>query len=130
MKIIVVLLAVGLAGCSTQLQMMSRDGGKVYPGTISSNGMGGGSLTVTLDGKSCSGRFVQSSSGDSYGFAQTYGRRGVSTTFVQTMSGHGTYKALLSCTDGSGVRCDAEGSTTGSGICVDSRSKVYDMIYM
>lgn len=117
-----------LTGCASNMQLMSRDGGRIYQGTISSNGLGGGTLSVNLDGKNCSGRFVQTSSADTFGFVTTYGRR-TSTSFMQTFSGNGSYKALLTCSDGTGLRCDAEGSTSGGGICVDSGNRVYDMIY-
>lgn len=128
MKIIVIAALLALTGCASQMQLMQRDSGQVYAGKISSNGMGGGTLSVQLDGKSCSGQFVQASSGDSFGFAQTFGRGGA-TAMLLGSSGAPTYKALMTCTDGTGVRCDASGTTSGAGICVDSASRVFDMIY-
>jgi hypothetical protein len=128
MKFCAVLALLTLTGCAYSMQMMPRDSGQVYAGTISSNGFGSGKLSVQIDGRTCSGNFVQVGSGDSFGFAQTYGRR-PSTTLIQMSGGTETYKALLTCTDGMGLRCDASGSTSGGGVCVDSSSRVYDMMY-
>lgn len=118
-----------LSGCASNMQLMARDGGKVYQGNISSNGFGGGTLSVNIDGRTCAGRFVQTSSGDTFGFYTTYGAGLPKTSFLQTLSGSGTYKSLLTCSDGTGLRCDAQGTTTGGGICEDSNKRVFDMIY-
>lgn len=121
-------VALALTGCSYGMQLMPRDSGKVYQGSVQSNGAGSGTLSVALDGKTCAGNFVTTSSGDSFGFVQTYGARGMSTG-TAFMSGSSQYKAILSCSDGSGLRCDVSGSTSGGGICVDSHNRVYDLIY-
>ena len=118
-----------VSGCAYQMQMMPRDSGKIYSGRIQSNGAGSGSLAIDIDGRSCSGSFARAASGDSFGFFQSYGRRGNAVGSYQTYGGSSTYKALLSCSDGTGMRCDVEGAQTGGGICVDSTNRVLDMIY-
>lgn len=128
-----VAFSVLLSGCAYNLQLMPRDGGKVYAGKVSSNGMGSGSVSVDIDGKSCTGPFVTANSGTSYGFAQTFGNAGRTPFQASGLSimstGAPQYKALLTCSDGSGLRCDVQGEMQGAGICVDSNSKVYDLIY-
>ena len=129
MKIVCGLVAaLLLSGCGYQMQLMQRDNGQVYVGEVKSNGVGGGTLSVGLAGKTCMGNFVTASSGDSFGFAQTFGTGGSNSMMVQSF-GASRYKALLSCSDGSGLRCDVVGSQSGAGICVDSNQKVYDLIY-
>jgi hypothetical protein len=129
-KIFTLGLTLLLSGCAYQMQMMPRDSGTVYKGSVASNGMGTGNVTVALDGRICEGKFTQTASGDSFGFYQSYGSRGATSSgIVQSTSGAGKYKALLSCSDGTGLRCDVEGGQSGGGICVDSKNRVYDMIY-
>lgn len=128
-----VVFSATLTGCAYNLQLMPRDGGKVYAGKVASNGMGAGTVSVDIDGKSCNGPFVTTDSGSTFGFAQTYGNAGnqafQASGFSTMITGAGQYKALLTCSDGTGLRCDVRGQTQGAGICVDSNSKVYDLIY-
>ena len=124
-----VILAALLAGCAYQMQLMPRDGGKIYQGQIKSKGNGSGTLYVGLDGKTCSGNFATVASSDTFGLAQTFGSRGVTTTTVASTGGGAQYKALLTCSDGTGLRCDVTGTNSGGGVCVDSNNRVYDMLY-
>jgi len=110
------------------MQLMPRDSGKIYTGQVKSNGTGSGTVSVSLDGRTCAGNFVTAVSGDSFGLLQTFGTRGATTSTLQSF-GSSQYKALLSCSDGSGLRCDVIGSESGGGVCVDSRNRVYDMMY-
>lgn len=129
-KLVLLGCAVAMSGCSYTMQLMPRDGGALYQGQIKSNGAGGGTLSIALDGRTCAGNFVTVASGDTFGLAQTFGTRGISSTTFGAFSGHAQYKAMLSCSDNTGLRCDVSGSSTnGGGICVDSKSRVYDMIY-
>jgi len=119
-----------LSGCAYTLQLLPRDGGTIYTGSVQSNGMGSGTLSVNLGNRTCSGSFAKGASNDSFGFFQTYGKRGASSTgSVQSYGSTATFKALMSCTDGTGLRCDVEGGDSGTGICVDSKGQVFDMIY-
>jgi hypothetical protein len=130
MKNLFAIIAIAtLSGCAYTMQLMPRDSGKIYQGQIKSNGAGSGTLSIGLDGKTCSGTFVTVASGDTFGFAQTFGSRGAAASTIATSSGSAQYKALLTCSDGSGLRCDVTGSTSGGGVCVDSNNRVYDMMY-
>jgi hypothetical protein len=130
MKRIAIVVVVGaLSGCSYTMQLMPRDSGTIYSGQVKSNGAGGGTLSVALDGRTCSGSFVQAASGDSFGFIQSFGARSTNMSTIQSF-GSSQYKALLSCSDNSGLRCDVVGtSSSGAGVCMDSRSRVYDLMY-
>ena len=128
----VCVLAIAMSGCAYQMQFLPRDGGSIYAGSAQSDGMGGGTLSVQLNGRTYSGSFAQAYSGNTFGFFQTYGHRGAGSSVgsFQGFSGSNTFKALMACTDGTGLRCDIEGrEKTGVGICVDSKGRVFDMIY-
>jgi hypothetical protein len=129
-KMILLATVLILSGCSYTMQLMPRDGGTLYQGQIKSNGAGGGALSIGLDGRTCAGNFVTVASGDTFGLAQTFGSHGTTNTTFGAFAGHAQYKAMLSCSDNTGLRCDVSGSSTnGGGICVDSKNRVYDMIY-
>ena len=122
-----------LTGCGAlQIQVMSRENGNLYKGSIQGNGWGSGTITLPLENKVCTGPYAKGATNDSFGFFQTYGAKGgTSVGSMQNYSGSSTVKALLSCTDGTGLRCDfVGGGGTGTGICVDSKDKVYDAIVM
>lgn len=128
-EILIIGILAALTGCSYTMQLMPRDSGTIYTGKVKSNGAGGGTLSIALDGRTCAGNFVQAASGDSFGFIQSFGVRGSSMSTLQSF-GSSQYKALMSCSDRSGLRCDVVGtSSSGGGVCVDSRNKVYDMMY-
>ena len=127
------LIMIGLlSSCALQMQVMSRDNGTMYKGSVQGNGFGSGTISLSLDNKMCTGAFARGASNDSFGFFQTYGAKGSgSVGSVQNFGGSSTVKALLSCTDGTGLRCDfVGGSGTGTGICVDSKNQVFDAIVM
>ena len=71
-------LLLSLSGCSGIVQMMPRDSGKVYSGTVHGGIRGSGTITVTIDGEVFTGPFVRASSSESFGFFQQYGRGGAS----------------------------------------------------
>jgi hypothetical protein len=130
-RLFLVVMVLGLlSGCAYTMQLLPRDGGTIYAGNIQSNGMGSGTLSVNLGNRTCSGSFAKGASNDSFGFFQTYGKRGASSVgSVQSYGSTSTFKALMTCSDGTGLRCDVEGGDSGTGICVDSRGQVLDMIY-
>jgi len=131
-RLVFALVAVlALEGCAFKVQMMPRDAGTVYTGSIQQQTGSTGTVAVQIDDKACNGNFVKVASNDGFGFYQMYGSRGVTTGTVSMSGGAYFYKALLSCTDGSGLRCDVTGTGmgTGGGICVDSKNRVYDMMF-
>lgn len=134
MKIIISLIgALSLAGCAYNVTLMPRDSGKTYTGELNSNGGGSGSMTVALDGGSCTGPAARVASNQSFGFANTYARNSKGTTAsgftTVAMDGDTTVKAILSCSDGSGLRCDITGrNATAGGVCLDDKGRVYDVL--
>jgi len=121
-----------LSGCALQMQVMPRDSGTIYKGSVQGNGFGSGTMSVTLGDRTCSGSFSRGASNDSFGFFQSYGNKGTASVgSVQTYGGTATVKALMSCSDGTGLRCDfVGGGGTGTGICVDSKGQVFDVLVM
>lgn len=132
MKNIVSMLAavVALSGCAGYVQMMPRDSGKVYSGTVQGSATGAGTMTIDLDGQTFTGPLVRTGSSDSFGFIQQYGKRGMmSTGTMASVGGTATVKAILSSPAGRGLRCEftSDGSG-GGGVCVDDQGRVLDAI--
>lgn len=119
-----------LTGCAGKVQMMPRDSGKIHSGTVNSNGMGSGTMSITIDDEIYTGPIVRTSSGDSFGFVQQYGSKGASS-FGTVVSSGGTAnaKAMLASPNGRGLRCEFTSTgTSGGGICVDDKARVYDAV--
>lgn len=128
-----------LGGCATsyELTVMPRDSGKTYSGTMSGPGSGGGGpISVTIEGKTYSGTWVESvpayttgwvGGGVGYRGWGGWGWGGGGTVRMDTPGG-GAAKALLSAPDGSGLRCDLRGSRwSGGGECRDDKGRDYDV---
>lgn len=135
MKLSTVILALALAisGCAYNLTLMPRDSGKMYQGEMKGDGTGSGTLTVQIDGDTCTGLVARVASNQTFGFANTYGANNQGTranAFTTTSSfGDVAVKGILSCQSGKGIRCDMTGQgSSGGGICVDDAGKVYDVI--
>lgn len=123
-------LAALLTGCSGYVQMMPRDSGKVYTGTMQGSASGAGTMTIAIDGEQFTGPVVRTGSSDSFGFIQQYGTKtGITTGAIVGAGGTATVKALLSSPGGHGLRCEftSDGSG-GGGVCVDDRGRVLDAI--
>jgi hypothetical protein len=130
-RLAVLIAALALNGCAWQVQMMPRDSGKVYVGEGHGDGLGGGQVSITIEGRKYSGPVMRTASTDSFGFFQLYGSRGQST-FGTTASVGGTVyvKGLLSSPDNHGLRCDLTGDGMGhlGGICIDDDKRIYDVL--
>ena len=128
---IATLLLLGLlAGCSGTIQVMPRDSGKVYSGTVQGSATGAGTITIDIDGQTYTGPVVRTGSNDSFGFLQQYGKRGLTSTgTMASFGGTATIKAILSSPAGRGLRCEftSDGSG-GGGVCVDDLGRVLDAI--
>lgn len=119
-----------LAGCSGTIQVLPRDSGKVYSGTVQGSATGAGTITIDIDGQTYTGPVVRTGSNDSFGFMQQYGKRGVvSTGTMASVGSTATVKAILSSPTGRGLRCEftSDGSG-GGGICMDDQGRVLDAI--
>lgn len=120
---------VSLAGCASQVQMMPRDSGKVYSGTVQGNGTSG-TMSIAIEGEVYTGPVVRTTSSESFGFVQQYGSKGASS-FGTVVSSGGTanVKGILSSPSGRGLRCEFTSTGgAGGGICVDDMSRVYDAV--
>jgi hypothetical protein len=119
-----------LAGCSGMIQLMPRDSGKVYSGTVQGSATGAGTMTINIEGETYTGPVVRTGSNDSFGFLQQYGKRGLMSTGTMASIGNtATVKAILSSPAGRGLRCEfTSDGTGGGGICVDDQGRVLDAI--
>jgi len=124
------LAVVLLAGCAGKVQMMPRDSGKIYSGTVNGNGMGSGTMAITIDDEAYTGPVVRTSSGESFGFFQQFGSKGAPSIGTVVSSGAtANVKAMLASPNGRGLRCELTSTgASGGGICVDDKSRVYDAI--
>ena len=131
--------ALCLAGCAStyQLTVMPRDSGKLYTGVLGSLSGGEGPVSITIEGKTYSGTWVESVPARTTGWVHGgagYGYRGWGGwgwgggTISMDTPGGGAAKALLTASDGSGLRCDFRGTGSGGGgECRDDKGKEYDV---
>jgi hypothetical protein len=124
-----------LSGCAStyQLQLMPRDSGKLYTGVAHDAGNGEGSMSITIEGKTYNGTWVQSTPDRTTGYAYGgYGYRrgwgGLGTMVTIDNPNGAEAKALLTASDGSGLRCDfRSGQGYGGGVCRDDRAREFDV---
>ena len=123
------LVITAFTGCVVhrQVQLMPRDSGTIYIGTMQGS-LGSGSMTVVIDGRTYTGPAVVTGSNESFGFFQTYGGGRTATGISESVASRVTLKAILASTDGHGLRCDiaGDGNGHGSAICVDDKGRIYD----
>ena len=126
-----------LSGCATtyQMNLMPRDSGRMYSGTVHDDGSGEGRVTVQIESRTYTGTWVnmtpERTTGWAAGFGFGRGRFGFGSigTTITTQNPYGTEsKALLTAQDGSGLRCDfRSGSGFGGGSCRDDSGREYDV---
>ena len=129
------LAALALSGCAATYNMtvMPRDSGKTYQGTIQDDGRGEGPISVTIEGKTYNGSWVQSSPDRTTAYVSGgfgWGRRGFGGLNFITMDNPAGQeaKALLNAGDGSGLRCDLKSDRgRGGGLCRDDKGREYDV---
>jgi hypothetical protein len=138
MRHLALIAALALAGCAStyDLTVMPRDSGKLYTGIAEDLGTGEGRISITLDGKTYTGTWVetQPSQTTSYvtgglGWGWGWRGRGGLGTFITIDNPQGSEaKALLTAPDGSGLRCDFKsGQGRGGGVCTDDKARAYDV---
>jgi hypothetical protein len=135
MRALVLLAALGLAGCATnyQLSVMPHDSGKIYSGVATDNGSGQGPMAIDIESKHYTGTWVQTTPSTTYGYVSGgwgWGGRGwgLGSTVAMDNPGGAEAKALLQAQDGSGLRCDLRiGQGTGGGFCRDDAGRQYDV---
>ena len=106
--------ALALSGCATtyQLSLMPRDSGQIFTGVVHDTGGGEGPISVTIEGTTYNGSWVQASPDRSYGYVSGgygYGRRGW---------GGWAGGGMISMDNPYG---------TGGGVCRDDRGREYDV---
>lgn len=128
----------GLAGCAStyQLTLMPRDSGRTYSGVMDGLTSGQGPISVTIDGKTYNGTWVETApaytsgwvgGGMGYGYRGWGGFWGGGTVRMDTPGG-GAAKALLTASDGAGLRCELRGTRSGGGgECRDDKGREYDV---
>ena len=139
MRHLILTAALALAGCaatSYDLALMPRDSGKVYTGTADDTGGGEGRISITIEGKTYNGTWVETQPGTAtgyvsggFGFGGRRGGFGSLGSFITMDNPQGSEsKALLTAADGSGLRCDFRGGQgRGGGVCRDDRGREYDV---
>ena len=141
MRLVTLVAALALAGCATtnyDLVLMPRDSGKLWGGTAEDYGRGEGKISITIEGKTYNGVWVETQpsmstgyvmGGLGFGFGGRRGGFGSLGTFVTIDNPQGgESKALLTAGDGSGLRCDFKsGQGRGGGVCKDDKGREYDV---
>ena len=131
-------LAATAAGCAStyELTLMPRDSGKLYHGTAEDSGGSEGAITITIEGRTYTGTWVEVVPDRTTGFVSGgygYGSRrygwGMGGTVSMDTPGGGEAKALLRSADGAGLRCDFRGGggRAGGGLCRDDKGLDYDV---
>lgn len=128
--------ALALSGCATtyHLALMPRDSGRIYEGVATDTGYGEGPISITIEGRTYNGTWVQAVPDRTTGYVSGgfgFGRRGwgMGGGFISMDNPNGGLaKALLTAQDGGGLRCDLQGGAgRGGGVCTDDRGKMYDV---
>lgn len=124
------LTSIAITGCSGFVQMMPRDSGKVYQGSVQGSMGGAGKMAIVIDGEHYEGPVVRTGSNGSFGFVQTYGQRsGVTTGLGLGIGSEARVKAILSTSTGKGLRCEfTSDGNGGGGVCVDDSGRVLDAV--
>ena len=132
----IAIAALALSGCATtyHLAVMPRDSGTMYEGVATDTGYGEGPISITIEGRTYNGTWVQTVPDHTTGYVSGgvgWGRRGwgVGGGFITMDNPNGGLaKALLQSADGGGLRCDLRsGLGRGGGVCTDDRGKMYDV---
>ena len=123
-------------GCAStyELTLMPRDSGKLYHGTAEDSGGSEGAITITIEGRTYAGTWVEVVPDRTTGYVGgAYGSRrygwGMGGTISMDTPGGGEAKALLRSADGAGLRCDFRGGggRAGGGVCRDDKGLDYDV---
>jgi hypothetical protein len=129
MKRLVFAALLALGGCAHAVQLTPRDGGPIGYGSAPASMGDKGTLTVNLNGKTYTGRWVLVRGG-SMGFGTAVAGTSVATASMYGMAADANGQAILSAEDGSRLRCQfsySSWSDAGMGVCQDDAGKTYDM---
>ena len=128
-------LSLVLSGCAYQLTLMPRDGGSMYQGTATGDGVSGrGEMSVTIQGDTYQGTWTAVRDYSSMTLMNAYGQnnRGVRAQAIgygTTTSAGSSGLALLRSLNNKGLRCEFQygGYGTGLGVCQDDAGRLFDM---
>ncbi len=126
--------ALMLGGCAStyHLTLMPRDSGKLYEGVARQTGDAEGTLSITIEGRTFTGTWVETAPGRTTAWVSGAGATRRSwlaggTVTIDDPRG-AEAKALLRSPDGAGLRCDLRGgSRAGGGVCRDDKGLEYDV---
>jgi hypothetical protein len=135
--------ALVLGGCATtyQLTLMPRNSGNLYYGTATDSNSSEGAISITAEGVTYNGTWVQVTPerttgyvgggagwGGGWGGGGRWVGGGGGWVSVDNPYG-GRSTALLRSADGRGLRCDFVGSAQGygGGTCRDDKGLIYDV---
>src|SRR5690348_10198282 len=88
-----------LAGCALNITLRARDSGQVYEGSAHPDGLGSGSIEMTVDGRTYTGTMQRNSA--TGGFALAASGAGIAGGAIP---GHNTGGAILTSQDGHSMR--------------------------
>lgn len=128
-RITLIAAALLLSGCAHAVQLTPRDGGPIGYGSAPASVGDKGQLTVNLNGKTYTGRWVLVRGG-SMGFGTAYSGASIATASMYGMAADANGQAILSSPDGAHLRCQfsySSWSDAGMGVCQDDAGKTYDM---
>lgn len=104
-SLLIVFAVAAPTGCAGQVHMIPRDSGEIYSGTMQGSAAGSGTMSIAIDGETYTGPIIRTTSGDSFGFAQQFGRSGNSSFgIVTTSGGTANVKSIMSSANGRGLR--------------------------
>lgn len=129
MRYLALCAALLLGGCAHAVQLTPRDGGPIGYGSAPGGIGDKGQLTVNLNGKTYTGRWVLVRGG-SMGFGSALAGSTLVTANMYGAAAEANGQALLSAPDGSRIRCQftySSMSSAGMGVCQDDAGKTYDM---
>ncbi len=136
MRYAALIAALVLSGCAStyDLTVMGRTSGKIYTGTAEDHGSGEGRMSITIEGKTYNGTWVETQPAQTTAYVMGgfgWGRRGWGGlgSYITIDNPQGSEaKALLTTSDGSGLRCDFKsGQGKGGGVCKDDGGREYDV---
>jgi hypothetical protein len=129
-RVIIWLLLLTVAGCTSGLTMVARDSGKTHPAAMRIPKPGQATISANLDGERYSGPLNLSGS-EGFGLIPRYGaQKNVPGGNELTNSAPLKGTAILTSSAGHAIRCEFANLPHGlriAAICLDDAERVYDI---
>jgi hypothetical protein len=134
-SLLIFVLILIVAGCAaipggySQMQLTTRDGGRVYYGTIGRE-LPLVTITVDIDRRIYSGTLERTGPNATYGLYSVYGMGDAATKSAPELSNTNYTKAILSTFDNRTLTCDFTDNRGQDvrGLCIDEARRVYDVV--